>query len=65
MNLASTLNKTLKAVGVRKSKFAEACGVPNSAMTNALSGRPVRAKTMKKLMSYPILTSEQVKMLTF
>ena len=32
-------------------------------MTNALSGRPVRAKTMKKLMSYPDLTSEQVNLL--
>jgi len=29
-------------------------------MTNALSGRPVRAKTMKKLMSYPDLSPEQV-----
>jgi len=29
-------------------------------MTNALSERPVRAKTMKKLMSYPDLTPEQV-----
>jgi hypothetical protein len=60
MNLANTLNKNLKDLGVRNSKFADACGVPNSAMTNALSGRPVRVKTMKKLMSYPDLTSEQV-----
>ena len=60
MNLASTLNKTLKDVGVRNSKFAEAYGVPNSAMTKSLSGRPFRAKTMKKLMSYPDLTLEQV-----
>ena len=60
MNLARTLNRTLQDLGLRNNKFAEACGVPNSAMTNALSGRPVRAKTMKKLMSYPDLTSEQV-----
>jgi len=31
----------------------------NSAMTNALAGKPVRAKTMKKLMTYPDLTSVQ------
>ncbi len=60
MSLANTLNRTLKDLALRNNKFAEACGVPNSAMTNALSGRPVRAKTMKKLMSYPDLTSEQV-----
>ena len=61
MNLANTLSRYLKReLGVRPSKFAEACGVPNSAMTNALSGRPVRAKTMKKLMSYPDLSPEQV-----
>tara|TARA_B100000900_G_scaffold369716_1_gene347764 strand:+ start:7433 stop:7741 length:309 start_codon:yes stop_codon:yes gene_type:complete len=29
-------------------------------MTNALSGRPVQAKTMRKLMIYPYLISEQV-----
>ena len=29
-------------------------------MTNALSGCPVRAKTMKKLMSYPDLSPAQV-----
>lgn len=63
MNLANTLNKNLKDLGTRNSKFAEACGVPNSAITNALSGRPVRAKTMKKLMTYPDLTSEQVNQL--
>ena len=60
MNFANTLNKTLKDLGVRNSKFADMSGVPNSAMTNALSGRPVRAKTMKKLMSYPDLTSKQI-----
>ncbi len=63
MNLANTLHKTLQVLGLRNSKFAEACGVPNSAMTNALSERPVRAKTMKKLMSYPDLSSEQVNQL--
>jgi len=31
----------------------------NSAMTNALAGKPVRAKTMKKLMTYPDLNSVQ------
>jgi len=63
MNLARTLNRTLQDLGLRNNKFAEVCGVPNSAMTNALSGRPVRAKTMKKLMSYPDLTFEQVNLL--
>ena len=58
--LAKTLKKTLKDLGLRNNKFAEACEIPNSAMTNALRGRPIRAKTMKKLMSYPDLTSEQV-----
>ena len=60
MNLANTLDQIIRSLGIRISKYAERCGVPNSAMTNALAGKPVRAKTMKKLMSYPDLTPEQV-----
>ena len=57
MNLANTLDQIIRSLGIRISKYAEQCGVPNSAMTNALAGKPVRAKTMKKLMTYPDLDS--------
>ena len=59
MNLANTLDRIIRSLGIRISKYAEQCGVPNSAMTNALAGKPVRAKTMKKLMNYPDLESVQ------
>jgi predicted transcriptional regulator len=59
MNLANTLDRIIRSLGIRISKYAERCGVPNSAMTNALAGKPVRAKTMKKLMTYPDLNSVQ------
>ncbi len=43
MNLANTLDQIIRSLGIRISKYEERCGVPNSAMTNALAGKPVRA----------------------
>ena len=63
MQLATSIRHLTKLLNVRIGKYAETCGIPNSAMTNALSGRRIRATTMKKLMSYPDLSPEQVNLL--